>query len=355
VDFASALLNWYDHNARVLPWRSLSSPYRTWISEIMLQQTQVGNVIPYFERFMQGFPDLESLASATQSEVLSLWEGLGYYSRARNLHKAAQVVMAECGGVLPSTSKELMQLPGIGRYTAGAIASIAFGQSEPALDGNIRRVFSRLLELEEPLKSSSSERLLWDFARRVCPKQRVGDFNQALMDLGAAICRPGQPLCPQCPISSACQAFQHGTQNQIPVVIKKPPIPHYIVTAAVILQDGLLLIQQRPQKGLLAGLWEFPGGKLEESDVDLVACLEREIGEEIGVKIVVGNGFGVYKHAYTHFRITLHAFLCQLEAGQQIPVTDTLRWVQFSQLADFAMGKVDRQIADNLNKLKSEG
>ena len=315
----------------------------------MLQQTQVESVIPYFERFMLRFPSLESLALATQSEVLSLWEGLGYYSRARNLHKAAQLVMSEREGKLPATAKGLMQLPGIGRYTAGAIASIAFGQSEPALDANIQRVYSRLLELEEPLRSSASERLLWEFALQACPKERAGDFNQALMDLGASICKPDHPLCPQCPIQAACQAFQNGKQNQIPVVIKKPPIPHFIVTAAVIQQDGLVLIQRRPQKGLLAGLWEFPGGKLEASDADLAACLRREIKEEIGVEIAVGKGFGVYKHAYTHFRITLHAFLCRLEPNQHIPQSDTLRWVQFSQLAGFAMGKVDRQIADNLN------
>jgi A/G-specific adenine glycosylase len=299
---------------------------------------------------MQRFPNLESLAIATQSEVLSLWEGLGYYTRARNLHKAAQMVMADFGGVIPGTAKELMRLPGVGRYTAGAIASIAFGQAEPALDANIRRVFSRLLALEEPLRSSASERLLWEFAREACPAELAGDFNQALMDLGASICTPNQPLCPQCPIQAACRAFQLGKQNQIPVVIKKTPIPHFIVTAAVIQQKGLVLIQRRPQKGLLAGLWEFPGGKLEPTDADLAACLQREIREEIGVEIIVGETFGVYKHAYTHFRITLHAFLCRLEPDHQIPETDTLCWVQASQLADFAMGKVDRQIADNLNK-----
>ena len=315
----------------------------------MLQQTQVDSVIPYFERFMQRFPDLESLARASQSEVLRLWEGLGYYSRARNLHKAAQLVILQFGGKLPTTAKELMQLPGVGRYTAGAIASIAFGQPEPALDGNIRRVYSRLLALEQPLRSPASEHPLWIFAREACPKERAGDFNQALMDLGASICIPNRPLCPQCPIQAACLAFQRGIQNQIPVVAKKPPIPHFIVTAAILQEESLVLIQRRPQKGLLAGLWEFPGGKMEASDVDLSSCLQREIREEIGVEITVGEGFGVFKHAYTHFRITLHAFLCQLETGQQITETDTLRWVQRSQLASFAMGKVDRQIADNLN------
>ncbi len=354
MDFSKALLNWYDQNARVLPWRSHPSPYRTWVSEIMLQQTQVDSVIPYFERFMQRFPDLESLAQAEQSEVLSLWEGLGYYARARNLHKAAMLVMAKHGGKLPSTAKELMQLPGVGRYTAGAIASIAFGQAEPALDANIRRVYSRLVALEAPLRSSASEAQLWAFAHETCPEERAGDFNQALMDLGASICLPNHPLCGQCPLQPACQAFQLGKQNSIPVVEKKPPVPHYIVTAAVIQQDGLVLIQRRPQKGLLAGLWEFPGGKLEGSDADLSACLHREILEEIGAAVVVGNAFGVYKHAYTHFRITLHAFLCQLEDGQEISETDSLRWVEPFHLSEFAMGKVDRQIADQLTMFRFE-
>ena len=320
----------------------------------MLQQTQVDSVIPYFERFIKRFPDLESLANAMQSEVLSLWEGLGYYSRARNLHKAAQMVMAESGGAIPGTVKELMRLPGVGRYTAGAIASIAFGQSEPALDGNIRRVYSRLLALEEPLRSPASEHQLWDFAWKVCPKERTGDFNQALMDLGASICIPNQPRCPQCPIQAACLAFQQGTQNQIPLAVKKASIPHFIVTAAVIQQAGFVLIQRRPQKGLLAGLWEFPGGKLETSDADLAACLQREIIEELGVEVEVGESFGIYKHAYTHFRVRLHAFLCQLEADQQIPETDTLHWVHPSQLVAFAMGKVDRQIAEALLKAPLE-
>lgn len=320
----------------------------------MLQQTRVETVIPYFERFVRRFPNLKSLAKAEQSEVLALWEGLGYYTRARNLHKAARLVMEKFNGSLPAAVTQLSTLPGIGRYTAGAIASIAFDQSEPALDANIKRIYSRVLALEEPLGSTVSERKLWSFARQICPQQEAGDFNQALMDLGASICTPLQPRCGQCPLQNFCLAFQYGKQSQIPLLRKKPAVPHFTVTAAVIRQNDRLLIQQRPQSGLLAGLWEFPGGKLEPSDQNLPGCLQREILEEIGVRIRVEEPFGVFKHAYTHFRITLHAFLCHLEEDNRVTESPTLLWVKPSQLNDFAMGKVDREIARRLNRNSTE-
>jgi len=347
---AADLLRWYDANARVLPWRSDPSPYRTWVSEVMLQQTQVETVVPYFERFMQRFPTLESLAKAEQAEVLQLWEGLGYYSRARNLHKAAQLVWQEHKGELPHTYTELRELPGVGRYIASAIASIAFQQPVPALDANCRRVYIRLLNLQMPLGTPALEHILWRYAQQLLPQERPGDFNQAVMELGERICKPKSPLCEQCPLQTTCLAFTQGTPSSLPKRQAKPPVPHYTVTAAVITQGDQVLIAQRPPNGLLGGLWEFPGGKLELQDANLEDCLKREIREELGLEIVVENDFGVYRHAYTHFRITLHAFLCTLLPGQSTSNLSHVRWVLPAQLDEFAMGKVDRQIARRLQQ-----
>jgi A/G-specific adenine glycosylase len=317
----------------------------------MLQQTRVETVIPYFQRWMQRFPDVEALAQASLQEVLSVWEGLGYYSRARNLHKAAQLIVNQYGGRLPDEARALRSLPGIGDYTAGAIASIAFGRDAPALDGNIRRVLARLDNMSEPARSPTGERRLWELAARLLPAGRAGDFNQALMDLGATLCTPQAPDCQSCPLSTDCAAYQLGRQEQLPVIAHRAAIPHHTVTAAVIQRDGQVLITQRPSNGLLGSLWEFPGGKVEPNE-DLAACLQREIKEELEVEIRVGEPFGEYRHAYTHFRVTLHAFLCQLCGGsppKAVQVQD-LRWVKAEELADYPMGKIDRQIARRLNE-----
>lgn len=343
---ANQLLQWYAHNARSLPWRGHPDPYAVWVSEIMLQQTRVETAIPYFERWMERFPNVAALAAATQQEVLAAWEGLGYYSRARNLHRAAQVVMAEHHGELPSNVDILRRLPGIGRYTAGAIASIAFGQDEPALDGNIRRVLARVFNVTEPARSPAGERRLWELAEAHLPRGQAGAYNQAMMDLGAAICTPRAPDCPHCPLAELCQARALGVQEERPVLEARPATPHYIVTAAVIEHEGRFLIAQRPPDGLLGGLWEFPGGKLEPGE-DLVSCLQREIHEELKAAVSVGGSLGVYRHAYTHFRVTLHAFRCQLANGRQPQPLQAhaLRWVTPAELPEYPMGKIDRQIA----------
>jgi A/G-specific adenine glycosylase len=349
-EIASKLLDWYDHNARVLPWRSDPQPYHVWVSEMMLQQTQVETVVPYYQRFIQRFPDIPSLAQASQAEVLQAWEGLGYYSRARSLHRAAGEICARYNGQLPCEAAQLQKLPGVGPYIAAAIASIACNQPEPALDGNLRRVFTRLLNLSEAIGTPASEHLLRQFALEQIPHDRPGDFNQALMDLGALVCRPKTPACPLCPLAESCLAFKTGTQASLPVRKSRPPVPHWVVTAAIIQAEGRVLIAQRPPSGLLGGLWEFPGGKLEDSDGSLAEGLQREIQEELGLKIIVGTAFGVYCHAYTHFRITLHAFLCVPAAGEQLDSAahPEARWVLLQQLTDFPMGKVDRLIARRL-------
>jgi A/G-specific adenine glycosylase len=347
-ELARMLLDWYERSARRLPWRGIHDPYATWISEIMLQQTRVETVIPYYQRWMQRFPTVHALAEASEQEVLKVWEGLGYYSRARNLHKAARIVMERYGGHFPSTLDELRALPGIGRYTAGAIASIAFGLDAPALDGNIRRVLARVFDVAIPARSLAGEAQLWSLAEANLPPGRAGDFNQALMDLGATVCTPRSPACLICPLLTLCRAQALGVQEQRPILDKKPAVPHYLVTAAILKRDGKVLIARRPEGGLLGGLWEFPGGKLEEGE-DLPGCLRREIDEELGAEIAVGEEFGVYQHAYTHFRVTLHAFCCTLVQGEPAPIQPSeIAWVTVGQLAAYPMGKIDRQISLDL-------
>ena len=347
---AELLLAWYAKNARHLPWRESSDPYAIWISEIMLQQTRVDTVIPYYQRWMEKFPNINDLAQATEQDVLQLWEGLGYYSRARNLHKTAREIKENYGGKLPDERKSLEKLPGIGSYTAGAIASIAFGMDETALDGNIQRVLSRLFDMGLPVRSPEGKKELLLIAERILPPGEAGTFNQALMDLGAAICTPRSPLCPGCPLNTLCQSYEKGTQNERPVLEKRPAIPHYTVTAAVIRRDGLYLIARRPAEGLLGGMWEFPGGKKEAGE-DLETCLKREIREEMGVEILIDASFGVYRHAYTHFRVTLYAFLCLLNGEEpQALEADEIRWVNISELEDYPMGKIDRQISQKILK-----
>jgi A/G-specific adenine glycosylase len=314
----------------------------------MLQQTRVETVIPYFERWMKFFPSIRVLASSSQQEVLALWEGLGYYGRARNLHKAAQIVMDEYNGVLPDEVQLLLKLPGIGRYTAGAIASIAFFRDEPTLDGNIRRVVARHFNVSEDVRSTQGEQHLWKLVSQNLPIDHAGEYNQALMDLGAGLCSPKSPNCEQCPLKDTCMAKSLGIQEKLPIRLPKPSIPHYIVTAAVISRDDKVLIACRPPRGLLGGLWEFPGGKLLDGE-DLKGCLRREICEELGVEVEVGTQLGEYRHAYTHFRVTLFAFRCTLLQGEPRPIQATdVRWVLSGDLPQYPMGKIDRQISQTL-------
>ena len=345
-----ALLSWFDRNKRDLPWRRNRSPYTTWISEIMLQQTRVDTVKPYFERWTERFPDVRTLAAADEQDVLRLWEGLGYYSRARSLHKAAKVIVNEYGGQIPDDPAELRKLPGIGDYTAGAIASIGFGRPAAALDGNIRRILARFYDIADPVRTPQTEKLLWHLAEESLDRERPGDYNEALMDLGSAICLPENPKCLLCPISADCLARQNGTAAERPVMIKAEPIPHYIVTAAVIPDENgeKFLLTKRPPNGLLGGLWEFPGGKQEPGE-SLEDCIRREISEELGVAISVGEAFGVYKHAYTHFKVTLYAFICTVTEGSPQPlVASELGWFSREELGDLPMGKIDRSIASRL-------
>lgn len=347
--FADALLDWYDRHRADLPWRESRDPYRVWLSEIMLQQTQVDTVIPYYRRFLAAYPTVEALAAAPIDDVLKLWEGLGYYSRARNLHRAAQAVAAEHGGVFPDTVEGLLALPGIGRYTAGAIASIAYEVRAPLLDGNVIRVFSRLLDIEDDVTQTATQARLWQQAEDWLPERRIGDYNQSLMELGRLICRPRDPLCADCPIQAHCRAYANGTQNARPVKKRKAATPHYDVTAGLIRDEaGRLLISQRPFEGLLGGLWEFPGGKQEPGET-LPECLQRELREELAIEVEVGELFTVVRHGFTHFKITLHAFDCRYVSGPpQTLGVHAWAWVTPDELDQYSFGKADRQIIDAL-------
>jgi A/G-specific adenine glycosylase len=342
MKLSSLLLKWYAKHGRTMPWRDHPDPYAVWVSEIMLQQTRVETVIPYFEKWMKLFPDVKSLANAKERDVLNAWEGLGYYTRARNLHKAAKIISSDFNGKLPRDPQALRQLPGIGRYTAGAIASIAFKTDEPTLDGNIRRVFARLYDVTEFADSPAGEKVLWGYAAQNLPKGKAGDYNQALMDLGATICLPKNPRCTLCPLMKLCKARENGTQELLPVLKPKKRTPRYIHAAAVIVRRGRVLLSQRPVDGLLGGMWEFPNVRVGE---DPAGELEKALKATTKLHIKKEAELVIVNHSYSHFRVTVHAFGCKVVS---IPIRKNLRWVKLSELGDFPMGKVDRQIARKL-------
>lgn len=348
MTWTQELLNWYERRQRSLPWRDTNDPYAIWISEVMLQQTRVETVIPYYKRWMRSFPDVHALARANRQEVLSHWEGLGYYRRAHNLHDSARIIVEQHDGLIPGELKSLKSLPGIGDYTAAAIAAIAFDQDALALDGNLRRVLARLFDRTEDPGTPEGERVLREIGMEYLPTGLASQFNQALMDLGATICTPRKPECAVCPLQEHCLAFLRGVQDQRPVGKSRQPVPSVHATAAVIREGDKVLIGRRPEGKLLGGLWEFPGGKLEP-DESLKLCLRREIMEELGIEITVGRKLATFDHAYSHFAISLHAFECQIVSGQpKIHDHTAIEWVNLSKLADYPMGKIDRMISDLL-------
>ena len=346
---SESLLGWYHLHGRDLPWRRTKDPYAIWVSEIMLQQTRVDTVIPYYIHWMERFPDIQSLARASIDDVLSLWEGLGYYRRAHNLRKAANMILDEFHAALPDQVSDLKRLPGVGTYTAAAIAALAYNVDVLAIDGNLRRVIARVIDLETDPRRRHGERRILEWADGVMPPGRAGNFNQALMDLGAIICTPRKPQCGSCPLQSNCLANARGTQLERPIPRPGARVPHYQVTAAVIQRDGTVLIGRRPEGKLLGGLWEFPGGKQDPGE-SLELCLQREIQEELGVKVRVGDNLGVFAHAYTHFKVDVHAYRCTILAGEPEALDhDQLCWVSLSKLENYPMGKVDRLIANILS------
>ncbi len=337
---------------RDLPWRRTRTPYSVWISEVMLQQTQVATVIPYFERWMVDFPDAASLAAASLDRVLKAWEGLGYYARARNLHQAAKLIVQRHGGQVPNERAGLLALPGIGRYTVGAVLSIAYGQAEPVLDGNVRRVLCRVYDIAENPRAPETESTLWDLSTglvRAAPHDQAGELNEALMELGALVCTPNAPDCPACPVRELCLAFTRGTVEKRPARTIKPGTPHHDVVAGIITNStGETLIVRRPPTGLLGGLWGFPGGTARPGE-KLDIALARTVLDQTGLTVTPQRLITEIEHAYTHFRITLHAFTAQVESGQAQPITcSEVRWVKSGELDQFALPVTDRKVARRL-------
>jgi A/G-specific adenine glycosylase len=340
-----ALINWFERHKADLPWRRTKDPYAIWLSEIMLQQTQVSTVIPYYERFLTRCPTVQALAAAPLDDVLKLWEGLGYYSRAHHLHRAAQMVVEEFDGAFPARVDDLLALPGVGRYTAGAIASFAFGIDAPVLDGNVIRILARVFNIEEEVTQAATQSALWNLAAQILPPGRAAPWNEGLMELGRRICAPKSPDCAACPLADFCDARQLGIQEQRPVRERKPKTPHYDVTAAVTRREGgRILIAQRPADGMLGGLWEFPGGKREPGE-SLPDCLRREIREELGIEIEIGDQIGTVRHAYSHFRITLYAFNCRHLSGEpQALGCAAWAWVTLDEMEQYAFPVTDQKI-----------
>jgi A/G-specific adenine glycosylase len=335
-----------------LPWRGRRDPYAIWISEVMLQQTRVDTVIPYYRRFLRALPNVRRLAAAPLDEVLKLWEGLGYYARARNLHRAAGQIVLRHGGRFPSDVREIRRLSGVGAYTAGAIASIAFDLDEPVLDGNVRRVLSRLFCVDGKAKSARLDSTLWSLARRFLPPGKAGDFNQALMDLGATLCLPSRPACEKCPAGTLCLARIRNCQDKLPRKPARKVLPHYDVVAAVIVKRGRVLIDRRKPDALLGGLWEFPGGKVQPGETPQ-AALAREVREELGIDVEVLRPMARVRHAYSHFRITMQAFLCRHTAGRARPIEcDACKWVKIGQLEKYPFPKANHAI---LKALRGSG
>ena len=341
--FQKKLLHWFKKNKRDLPWRKTKDPYAIWVSEIMLQQTQVATVIPYFEKFLKTFPTIPHLANAPLSEVLKIWEGLGYYTRARNLHQASRIIGNQFNGRIPNTLTDLLNLPGIGRYTAGAILSIAFNKEAPILDGNVKRVLSRLFAISMNPGREKAAGFLWQISESLIPKGMASPFNQALMDLGAMVCTPKDPQCIKCPFCDLCRGYLSGKPKSYPPPTIKKRIPHITAVSAVIEKDKKVLLNQRPPKGLLGGLWEFPNWTID-GQKNLMEYLNQKVKSNLRLRVKCKVPLSTFKQTYSHFKLTLHVFQCQYLDGKI-----SGRWVAIGNLNRLPMSRIHRRIAESIS------
>jgi len=343
------LLHWYYANRRAMPWRrERPVPYHVWLSEVMLQQTRVETATPYFRRFIRSFPSIRSLAKADLQDVLKQWEGLGYYSRARHLHAAAKIVSSTRAGRLPHCAKELRELPGLGEYCSAAIASIAFGEAVPVVDGNVVRVVTRLLAVTDDSATPAVRKRITTHLASCLADHPPGDFNQALMELGALVCRPRNPDCEKCPLRNHCQAYAHGDVERYPVKAPRKPTPHHEIAVGVVRRNGRILVARRAEEGMLGGLWEFPGGKRIGRE-SLKTTARRRILEETGLTVLVGAAVASVTHAYSHFSIQLSAYECTVQAGRaKARRNDEVRWVSPAQATELPWPSASRRIVDVL-------
>lgn len=350
AEFQRRLISWYHQHGRDLPWRVTTDPYAIWVSEIMLQQTQVKNVVPYYQRFMTSFPTVETLASADLHQVLKLWEGLGYYARARNLHKAAKVIASIHQGCFPTHVDDLRSLPGIGEYTAAAISSMAYQADMPAVDGNVNRVLSRIFMIDVDPKLSRGKRIFREKAESLLAAGQAGTFNQAMMEIGAIICMPRAPKCSTCPVSVFCQARQQNVQLDYPVKSLKRQRPHKTVAVGIVFKADKILIDQRNPDAMLGGLWEFPGGHVQDDERCEEAVI-REVKEELGVEVEVLSHLATVEHQYTHFTVSLHAFVCRFLSGTPKAIgCNDWKWVAAGELSDYAFPRANGKLIEILLK-----
>ncbi|MCH8566821.1 MAG: A/G-specific adenine glycosylase [Balneolales bacterium] len=350
-NFSKPLVNWYQENKRDLPWRRTSDPYLIWVSEIMLQQTRVDQAIPYYHRFTERFPDIDSLARAERQELLRVWEGLGYYSRARNLQDAAKTVVSKHEAKFPETYDEIIALKGIGPYTAAAISSIAFGLPHAVVDGNVIRVISRFFGIDKDVSQSAVKNEIQEIADELLLRESPSDFNQAMMELGATVCSPKNPKCGECPVQDGCLAFKTLQTDSIPYKAPKKKVPHHHIAVGVCENDkGEILIALRPEDKMLGGLWEFPGGKKETGET-IEQTLVREFYEETGLKITPKQKITEIRHAYSHFKITLHAWICNVDEGILKPkASKEIRWIHPSELHTYPFPKANRKLTELLTE-----
>ena len=341
------LLAWYADHARDLPWRRSREPYRVWISEVMLQQTTVAAVRPYFERFLMAFPDVGRLAAAHEQQVLRLWEGLGYYRRARQLHAAAKILVTEHASRFPEDVRALQELPGIGRYTAGAIASIAFDQRAPILEANTVRLLSRLIGYRDDPLRVAGQRVLWQLAEDILPRVDVARFNQALMELGSLVCTPGEPKCDACPLNRLCAAREADLQHTIPRPKTKRTFTELKETAVVVCKNGNILMRQCGERERWAGLWDFPRFA-SESEGQLFAGDEiaKNVRKQTGVQCTVGPFLKSFRHGVTRYRITLDCYRAEYASGRVRSSSGSqARWLPRNELADLPLSATGRLIA----------
>ena len=352
--FRENLLAWFETHNRKLPWRDTEDPYRIWVSEVMLQQTQVKKVLEYYQKFVDRFPDVQSLARAPLQDLLKAWEGLGYYARARNLHKAAQVVVRDLEGKIPADYAPFRELPGVGEYIAAAVQSIAFNHPYAVVDGNVKRVIARLFLINAPVNQSASAKIFQEQADLLIDHAAPGIFNQAMMELGATVCRPQSPTCILCPVNTVCRAFQTARQEEFPIKRKPKPLPEYHLVTGVIHKGNRVLITQRKPEGLLGGLWEFPGGKVQAKETAEQAC-SRVIREEANLLVESIEYLTRVKHSYTHFKITMDIFHCHYQSGAVV-LNDAVdyRWITVDQIDQFPFPRSNHKFIPLLTQGKEE-